>query len=102
MTRHKKNDGTFKPGRGYSQKDWDDVCDNPEWSEDDFKNAKSFHEVFPDLAEKIEKNRSGRPKKDNPKQAVSIRLDADVLAKFKATGPGWQSRINDILKAAKV
>lgn len=44
----------------------------------------------------------GRPKKDAPKEAVSIRLDPDVLAHFRATGPGWQSRINAALrKAAK-
>jgi uncharacterized protein (DUF4415 family) len=36
-------------------------------------------------------------------QAVNIRLDRDVLAHFRATGPGWQSRINAALrKAAKV
>jgi uncharacterized protein (DUF4415 family) len=29
---------------------------------------------------------------------VSIRLDQDVIAKFKATGPGWQSRINEVLR----
>ena len=38
--------------------------------------------------------RAGRPKKVAPKEAVNIRLDPDVLAHFRATGPGWQSRIN--------
>jgi uncharacterized protein (DUF4415 family) len=42
----------------------------------------------------------GRPKKDSPKKAVSIRLDSDVLAHFRATGPGWESRINDALRRA--
>ena len=36
----------------------------------------------------------------SPKQQVSIRLDADVLAKLRATGPGWQGRVNDILRKA--
>jgi uncharacterized protein (DUF4415 family) len=36
------------------------------------------------------------------KTPVTLRLDPDVLAKFKATGKGWQSRINDALKQAKV
>jgi uncharacterized protein (DUF4415 family) len=40
----------------------------------------------------------GRPKSDAPKQAVNIRLDADLLAHFRATGPGWQSRINALLR----
>lgn len=47
------------------------------------------------------KGRGGRPA-GSAKQAVSIRLDVDVLEKFKATGPGWQSRINAVLKRAKV
>jgi uncharacterized protein (DUF4415 family) len=42
--------------------------------------------------------RAGRPKKAAPKQAVNIRLDPDVLARFRAGGPGWQSRINAALR----
>jgi uncharacterized protein (DUF4415 family) len=42
--------------------------------------------------------RAGRPKSDNPKQAVSIRLDPEVIAFFREGGPGWQTRINDALK----
>jgi len=42
----------------------------------------------------------GRPKSANPKGHVNLRLDADVLAHFRATGPGWQSRINAILRKA--
>jgi len=74
--------------------------DNPEWTDEDFANAKPFTEVFPDLAEKMRKNIGGRPKSANPKVAVSIRLDPDVLAKFKAAGPGWQTRINEALRKA--
>jgi uncharacterized protein (DUF4415 family) len=40
----------------------------------------------------------GRPKKDAPKVAVNIRLDSEVLAYFRATGRGWQSRINEALR----
>jgi uncharacterized protein (DUF4415 family) len=35
-----------------------------------------------------------------PKEAVNIRLDPDVLAYFRGTGPGWQSRINAALRKA--
>ncbi|HSA81480.1 MAG TPA: BrnA antitoxin family protein [Geminicoccaceae bacterium] len=42
----------------------------------------------------------GRPRKAAPKEAVNIRLDPDVLAHFRATGPGWQSRINQALRKA--
>jgi uncharacterized protein (DUF4415 family) len=35
-----------------------------------------------------------------PKAHVSLRLDADVLEAFKATGKGWQTLVNDVLRAA--
>jgi uncharacterized protein (DUF4415 family) len=38
------------------------------------------------------------PKSDDPKQLVSLRLDAEVLRWFKRTGAGYQSRIGDVLK----
>ncbi|CDN53093.1 Hypothetical protein RG1141_CH07330 [Neorhizobium galegae bv. officinalis bv. officinalis str. HAMBI 1141] len=41
----------------------------------------------------------GRPKSEQTKVSTTIRLDADVLEGFRAGGPGWQSRINDVLKA---
>jgi len=43
-------------------------------------------------------DRRGRPRMANPKQAVKLRLDADVLAYFRASGPGWQTRINKVLR----
>jgi uncharacterized protein (DUF4415 family) len=74
--------------------------DNAEWTEEDFKNARPFAEMFPDLMESIRKSR-GRPMVETRKQQVSLRLDPDVIAKFKATGKGWQGRINEILKQTK-
>ena len=91
---------TFEPGRGYTQEDWDDA-DIPPITPEQLAQARPFAEVFPELAEKMRK-KLGRPPLEEPKKPVSIRLDADVVAKFKATGPGWQSRINDVLKKAKV
>ncbi len=46
----------------------------------------------------IKRRLRGRPRVQTPKHLVSLRLDADVLACFRATGPGWQSRINDVLR----
>jgi uncharacterized protein (DUF4415 family) len=40
----------------------------------------------------------GRPTLDAPKRLVSLRLDPDVIERFRATGPGWQSRINQVLR----
>jgi uncharacterized protein (DUF4415 family) len=42
----------------------------------------------------------GRPKSKNPKRPVSLRLDPDVLAHFRRSGRGWQSRINAVLRKA--
>jgi uncharacterized protein (DUF4415 family) len=44
--------------------------------------------------------RRGRPPSDHPKQALKLRIDADVVEHFRATGPGWQTRINDTLRRA--
>jgi uncharacterized protein (DUF4415 family) len=41
-----------------------------------------------------------RPRKAVPKQAVSLRLDPDVLKHFRASGSGWRSRINAALRKA--
>ncbi|MBS0249061.1 MAG: BrnA antitoxin family protein [Proteobacteria bacterium] len=47
--------------------------------------------------------RRGRPPLPSPKQAVKLRLDADVLAAYRKTGEGWQTRINaDLRKARKL
>jgi uncharacterized protein (DUF4415 family) len=39
----------------------------------------------------------GRPKVENPKKTISIRLSNDTLEFFKSTGKGWQTRIDEIL-----
>ena len=42
----------------------------------------------------------GRPKSGNPKIAQTLRLDSDVLDFFKASGAGWQTRMNEALRKA--
>lgn len=44
--------------------------------------------------------RAGRPPSENPKLALKLRIDPDVIEYFRATGPGWQTRINDTLRRA--
>jgi hypothetical protein len=51
-----KQQKSFKPGRGYTKKDWDAI-DNPEWTAEGFAKAKPFAEVFPELAASIRKGR---------------------------------------------
>ncbi len=42
--------------------------------------------------------RRGRPHLVNPKRAIKLRLDAEVIDRFKASGEGWQTRMNDALR----
>ena len=75
--------------------------DDCELTDEQLAQARPFAEVFPDLMESIRRSR-GRPPVEKPLQQISIRLDPDVIAKFKATGKGWQSRVNEVLKKAKI
>lgn len=75
--------------------------DDADATDEELAQAKPFAEIFPELMQSIKRAR-GRPPAERPRQHVSLRLDADVVAKFKATGKGWQTRINEILRAAKV
>ncbi len=104
MATRYKTEKEFEPGHGYSKADWDEVSDNPPLTKEEIANAKPFREIFPDMAKAMDSalTKRGRPPVDSPKKPVTIRLDPDVIAKFKATGPGWQSRINELLKQAKV
>ena len=43
--------------------------------------------------------RPGRPLGSGTKTQITLRIDTDVLEKFKASGDGWQTRINDVLRA---
>jgi uncharacterized protein (DUF4415 family) len=44
----------------------------------------------------------GRPPLEHPKEAIKLRLDRDILAAYRKTGSGWQTRINaDLRKAAR-
>ncbi len=77
--------------------------DNPELDADWFKRARPAREVLPtDVYESLvalQKSRArGRPPLETPKVATAIRFDADVLAALRATGKGWQTRVNDAMR----
>ncbi len=72
--------------------------DNPEWTEEDFANARPAIEVVPHI---VAEYRRTRGKQAKPvKQRVSIRLDSDVAEHFRAGGAGWQTRLNETLRRA--
>ena len=74
------------------------VDDNPEWSDAELAGAQSFAKALPDLAAAIRRAR-GRQKAPT-KALVTLRIDRQTLDAFKATGPGWQTRIGEALKRA--
>ena len=76
----------------HTDSDWVDPDDAPELTEEWFEMADVYD------GEKLISR--GRPKSAFPKQPISLRVDADVLEKFKSDGPGWQSRMNDALRKA--
>lgn len=69
--------------------------ENPEWTDEMFAQAKLTSE-FPELQALVKAN-SGSPNVENSKKTIRIRLSHETLAYFKATGKGWQTRIDDIL-----
>lgn len=71
--------------------------ENPEWSESDFRTAKPADQVLPsEILAQFRKSRGAQ--RATKKIPVSLRLSPDVVAHFKATGPGWQTRIDETLK----
>ena len=77
-----------KPG---SESSWVDPDDAREWTQDQWDRAEIR------IGDKVV--RRGRPP-GSTKTQVSLRVDNDVLAAFRAQGAGWQSRMNAALKKA--
>jgi len=46
-------------------------------------------------------NKGGRPFSLNPRKLISLRLPADVIERWKATGPGWQTRMAERLSKVR-
>ena len=77
---------------------WIDPDDAPEWTEEMFRRAAIYHgdKLIRPASGTLTK--PGRPKSADPKQQVTLRLDSAVLEKFRATGPGWQTRMDSALR----
>ncbi|MDR0577647.1 MAG: BrnA antitoxin family protein [Candidatus Accumulibacter sp.] len=70
--------------------------DNPEWTEEDFRNAMRFPDLPASLQAKLRRGRG--PQKAPRKVPTTLRLSPEVVQHFRATGRGWQSRIDAALK----
>jgi uncharacterized protein (DUF4415 family) len=80
------------------------IQENPEWTKATFSRARPAADVLPEIlgasiARAMLKPR-GRPKSGKARTAISIRLPPDTLARWKATGAGWQTRMAEVLDKA--
>jgi len=73
--------------------EWIDPDDAPELTDAFFEQADEYRGG-------VLVRKGGRPKLANPKRPVHIRLDPDLLDRLRASGPGWQSRVNAMLRKA--
>lgn len=82
---------------------WADPDDAPELTDADFERG-----VWSIAGKEVSKEAGqaamqaavarGRPKAESPKLALTVRYDAEVIEAFKATGKGWQTRMNAALR----
>lgn len=96
----------FVPGLGFSKEDWDDV-DFPDMTDEELASMRPAREVLPPevyealvAMQRENERKRGRPPVEQPKKQVTLRLDADVVESYRASGKGWQGRINAALRKA--
>ena len=68
--------------------------DNPSWNARDMQNAVPLSGLPLPLQNRLR----GRPKAEVTKERITIRLSPDVVGAFRATGAGWQTRIDAALR----
>jgi uncharacterized protein (DUF4415 family) len=78
----------------------DEAGEVRELTAEDFRAMKPLDQ-YPELAKLVRGRGERGPQKAPTKQQVTLRLDREVVERFRATGPGWQGRINEVLKKAK-
>ena len=93
-----------RPNKGFPDEEVDLTDpDNPEWTDEDFARAlrpEDFPEWMFDAFPNTPRPVSRGPQKSPTKRPISLRVDADILDSYRATGPGWQGRMNDALRKA--
>jgi uncharacterized protein (DUF4415 family) len=75
-----------------------DDDENPELTEADFARARPFKEMFPEQYKSWKK--MGRPRVESPKIFLGLRMAADVVNGVKATGKGYNSRLENLIRDA--
>ena len=62
---------------------------------------KELPELTDEMLARAKINKGGRPLSLNPRRLISLRLPADVIERWRATGPGWQTRMADRLRKVR-
>ena len=73
--------------------------ENPEWTAQAAAEARPFAEMFPERL-KAPGGRDGRPAVERPKVHIGFRLAADVVSGVRASGPGYNTRVERVLREA--
>lgn len=86
-----------------SESEWVDPDDAPEWTDEMFDIAEYAvgGKVVRPATGTLGPNgvvRGRPPARGRAKQQVTLRLDPDVIERFRESGPGWQARINEALR----
>ena len=63
---------------------------------------KELPELTDEMLARAVVKKGGRPRSVNPRQLISLRLPVEVVARWRATGPGWQTRMVERLARAPV
>ncbi|MCC7101370.1 MAG: BrnA antitoxin family protein [Rubrivivax sp.] len=71
--------------------------ENPEWTADEVSRAKRFSDLPTSLQSTLKAR--ARPKAAVVKERLTIRLDPQALVRWRASGPGWQTRAAALLAA---
>ncbi len=72
--------------------------DSPQLTDEQLAHLRPFSEVCPDLMTSIKRSR-GRPKAISPREAVTLRLSPDTIARFKlVAGKDWRARMTNVLE----
>ena len=65
------------------------------------KEYQDLPELTAEMLARATVNKGGRPVSENPRKLISLRLPADVLERWKSTGPGWQTRMAERLSKVR-
>jgi len=65
------------------------------------KEYRELPELTHDMLERAKLKKGGRPRSLNPRKLITLRLPVDVIARWKATGPGWQTRMAERLSKSR-